>query len=102
MAKKFDLEGFAKDGTTVFRERGGERAMAAKPHKSGTPLKAGTGYGHLKPNAEGGVEIDVIVNPDGTVNKEDTPAFGTGPAKVATEAYRSGWDRVFGGDDSVN
>lgn len=102
MAKKFDLAGFAKDGTTVFNERGGERVIAAKPHKLGAPLTPGCGYGHLRANPEGGVEIEVHVNPDHTVNKDDTAAFGTGPAKVATVAYRSGWDRVFGGDNSVN
>ncbi len=101
--KNYHFEGLTDRGDAVLRECGTEKTIRARPHRPGTAIPMGTGYAVVSPLSDGRVEVDTQVNPDGTVTPDDAPVLsGSGPAKVASDDYRDGWDRIFGGNNSVN
>jgi hypothetical protein len=69
----------------VVREHDGQLSVGALcPHvEEGKPLLHGREYVHLEPRADGGYDVESLYG-------------GDGPAQVATESYRSGWDAIWG------
>jgi hypothetical protein len=69
----------------VMRERDGELSIGALcPHvEEGKPLAPGREYVHLEPREDGAFDVESLYG-------------GDGPAQVATESYRSGWDAIWG------
>jgi len=86
------------------------------PDASGSSLMLRHGHGHttvgtltpcrdgkpVHPEAE---LVNVEERPDGSLSCEtlwspdDAPSASTGPAKVTSPAYRSGWDAIWGTPD---
>jgi len=92
MKKKYHYEGRDDDGTDVFSECGSDRSLGLKSPEYGEPLQPGQAVVQVKPLADREhFEIDTIVEraEDGTIS---------GPAQVATEEYRNGWDATFGAE----
>jgi hypothetical protein len=87
-------------GTRVLRARPGRlEAGEVRPIKSGVPLIPGGDVVRLSPRAESPALFDVRVEcsipaeaPD---QKASAAAERSGPAQVATSAYRDSWERTF-------
>jgi hypothetical protein len=102
--KAFDvvlMHGATNDGagTRVLRARPGRlEAGEVRPIKSGTPLAPGGDVVRLSPRAESpalfDVHVECSVPVDGSGNRE-ADAGRSGPAQVATSAYRDSWERTF-------
>jgi hypothetical protein len=76
----------APDGhRLVARESEGEvRVGALCPHvEEGKPFLPGREYVHLEKRADGAYDCESLFG-------------GDGPAQVASESYRSGWDAIWG------
>src|SRR5512137_2075986 len=76
-----------------------------RPLKEGEPIMSG-GVFALKPRRDGtpicDVEpIDIPGQPEEAPCSCCQEGGQKGPARVATRAYRSGWDRIFGGKPEV-
>ncbi|MBI2395408.1 MAG: hypothetical protein HYV09_37915 [Deltaproteobacteria bacterium] len=84
-----------KKGLAVLRQRGEDAPVEAgvvRGVREGEPI---TGeLVNLKPTAEDPRVCDVEVLHDA---RPAAAAAHAGPARVASEAYRSGWDALFGG-----
>lgn len=83
-------------GRFVLRKRG-ERVEtgAIRPSEEGKPILGE--MVKLSPREEDGL-YDVEVLHDGRSGRTDAPATDpprSGPAQVATDAYRAGWSRLF-------
>ncbi|MGA2447202.1 MAG: hypothetical protein ABTD50_00845 [Polyangiaceae bacterium] len=103
--KAFDVvlvQGATDDGagSRVVRARPGRlEAGEVRPVKSGTPLAPGGEVVRLSPRAESAALFDVHV--EFTASAETPGQPGTdapgrsGPAQVATSAYRDSWERTF-------
>lgn len=86
MKPRYHYEGRDDAGKHVFTECGSDRVMVVTEAEHGKPLPPGRDLVCMKPcedkehyEAE---TVTVTVNTDG-------------PAQVASEEYRSGWDRIF-------
>lgn len=104
-ATEFDvvmLHGPTEDGagSKVVRARPGRlEAGEVRPMVEGKALVPGGEVVRLerRPDAKGlfDVHVDYKV-PEKTEAPEGPPSSRTGPAQVATRAYRDSWDRTFG------
>jgi len=86
-------------GSKVLRARPGRiEAGEVRPMAEGRPLAPGGEVVHLEQRTDAKGLFDVRVDykvPDATTTDvQSTPL--TGPAQVATRAYRDSWDRTFG------
>jgi len=61
------------------------------PHRDGDPIVPNTELLKIEKNPDGGLSCETIWSPD------DAPS--TGPTKVTSPAYRSGWDAIWGTPD---
>ena len=78
-------------GIAVLRQRSDDAPVEAglvRKVKDGEPIVGELVT--LKPTEEGSRLCDVEVHVD------NRPATAKGPAKVASDAYRSGWEALFG------
>jgi hypothetical protein len=86
------------EGARVLRARKGRvEAGEVRPLKEGRPLAAGGEVVRLEPRKDSPALYDVHV--EQTVPGSaaaPAPASRSGPAQVATHAYRESWDRTFG------
>lgn len=94
--KKFHYEGEDASGSVFLSEcTDDDRKVVVrldKP-KSGAPIPMGRELCRVKPDDSGHFEIDEsLAGP----LFEDNSSGGGGPAMVATNEYRDGWDRTFG------
>src|SRR5215472_3538324 len=84
------------EGARVLRARGGAvEAGEVRPLKEGRPLAAGGEVVRLERRADSPQLYDVKVE-HVVPAKAATVGSRTGPAQVATHAYRESWDRTFG------
>lgn len=83
--KKFHIVGKDESGNPVFEERGSKKpeVFSVAPMKEGRPIDPDVELVHLRPDGEG----HFTKCPLGTAR--------SGPAQVATDSYRSGWDATF-------
>jgi hypothetical protein len=84
-------------GARIVRARPGKlEAGEIRPVREGQPIHSGEII-TLKPREGMPRVCDVNV-----LHQVDAPkdVRGTGPAQVATRAYRDSWERIFGGDTS--
>ena len=88
------MTGVTKDGDyTYVRHRAnheGETGVLRIP-KEGKPLQNPIALKSV--NDQGLFEVEVLAGVSEPVSK--------GPAKVSTDEYRDGWDRIFGGKKTV-
>jgi hypothetical protein len=92
------------EGANVLRARPGRlEAGVMRPLRDGQPIASGGEVVRLARRAEAPFAYDVEssyqVPAPGTVPGAGAPASETslsGPAQVATEAYRTSWERTFG------
>jgi hypothetical protein len=95
------LRGATEDGegARVLRARRGRiEAGEVRPLREGRPLAVGGEVVRLEPRQETSALFDVHVEhvvtaPDGSPK---VSAERSGPAQVATSAYRESWERTFG------
>jgi len=93
--------GVDDEGDTVFEvDSEGDPSLKDKfikgrPAVPGKPILPGRQIGHLYSDVEGRLEIEPLDTDSKTIEFEDCTA-GKGPVKVASDAYRSGWDRIWG------
>lgn len=81
-------------GARVLRARPGRvDAGEVRPLQDGRPLTASGEIVRLEPRADAPAVYDVKV--EHAVGAPGRPA--SGPAQVATRAYRESWERTFGG-----
>lgn len=86
MKKKYHYNGRDTDtGADIFSECGGDEALLLGPAEHGKPLQPGQKFVQLK-RTDSHFEIESVIDSDGH----------EGPAQVATEKYRSGWEATFG------
>jgi hypothetical protein len=94
------VTGPTEDGAGVRVVRFREDAVSAgevRPLQEGKPLAEGAEIVRLKPRA--GTEVPAFDVE--RIYKREAPAQVTkGPAKVATAAYRSNWETIFGAPSS--
>jgi hypothetical protein len=84
-------------GARIVRARPGKlEAGEIRPVREGQPINAGE-LVTLKPREGTPNVCDVNVLHAAEPAKD---VRGTGPAQVATRAYRDSWERIFGGDSS--
>lgn len=86
-------------GARVLRARPGRlEAGEVRPLKDGRPLVAGE-IVRLERRSDNpqlhDVHVEHVIKPS-DVKATVSPADHSGPAQVATEAYRESWDRTFG------
>ncbi len=91
-------------GTKVLRARPGRlEAGEVRPMKSGAPLAPGGDVVRLSPRSESPALFDVHVEckvpEEAPAKAEGNPGGRTGPAQVATSAYRESWERIFRPDE---
>jgi hypothetical protein len=73
------------DGSNVFEDCKTGEIVSARPLESGKPILPGQHLATVTKDADGAhYAIDVV------------PLGHSGPAQVATESYRSGWEATFG------
>jgi hypothetical protein len=88
------------EGARVLRARKGRvEAGEVRPLKEGRPLAAGGEVVRLEPRKDAPALYDVHV--EHAVPESAPPSSRSGPAQVATLAYRESWDRTFGHGDKV-
>lgn len=75
----------------VVPEDGG-RPFSGRIPTRGEPLLPGQTLVALAHDDDGGVEYEPVVRMEANGNATSL----SGPAQVATEAYRQGWGRIFG------
>jgi hypothetical protein len=98
------LHGATEDGegAKVLRARSGRvEAGEVRPLREGRPLAAGGEVVRLEPRADASALFNVHVEHVVPAAKEPSPAR-SGPAQVATRAYRESWERTFGAGKSLN
>jgi hypothetical protein len=84
------------EGARVLRARRGRvEAGEVRPLKEGRPLTAGGEVVRLEQRADAPVLYDVHVEHAVPGTAADSGAR-SGPAQVATHAYRESWERTFG------
>jgi hypothetical protein len=82
------------EGAQVVRARPGRvEAGEVRPIKEGRPLSAGEVV-RLEPRQDAPALYDVHV--EHVVKPTDAKTAHNGPAQVATEEYRTSWERTFG------
>jgi len=95
------VTGPTEDGEGVRVVRFRDDAVSAgevRPMEEGKPLAEGAELVRLKPRA--GTEVPAF-DVERIYKREAAPARTTkGPAKVATPAYRSNWETIFGAASS--
>ena len=95
------MHGATEDGAgaKVLRARPGRvEAGEVRPVAEGRPLAPGGEVVRLERREDTPALFDVHVEykvPDKTAPSTDAPSM-TGPAQVATRAYRDSWERTFG------
>lgn len=87
-------------GTKVLRARPGRlEAGEVRPVKSGAPLAPGGDVVRLSSRPESpalfDVHVECSVPAEATHKDEGDTAGRSGPAQVATTAYRESWERTF-------
>ena len=88
------------EGARVLRARSGRiEAGEVRPLRDGRTLATGGEVVRLEPRTEAPALFDVHVEhvvgpPDGA--RKRSPVERSGPAQVATPAYRESWERTFG------
>jgi hypothetical protein len=88
------------EGARVLRARAGRiEAGEVRPLREGRPLATGGEVVRLEARKDAPALYDVhvehvVASPD--TPTEATPGERSGPAQVATPAYRESWDRTFG------
>ena len=93
--KKFHYQGEDDNGSVFLSEctDGDEAAVVRLDRpKSGVPIKLGAELCQVRPDKTGHLEIVDSLG-EGSVKYE---SVSDGPPMVASDAYRSGWDRTFG------
>jgi hypothetical protein len=100
------LRGATEDGegARVLRARSGRiEAGEVRPLREGRTLAAGGEVVRLEPRKETPALFDVHVehvvgaqDESGTQSRNRSPEERSGPAQVATRAYRESWERTFG------
>jgi hypothetical protein len=84
-------------GTKIVRARPGKlEAGEIRPVREGQPINAGEVV-TLKPREGAPRVCDVNVLHEAAAPQD---VRGTGPAQVATRAYRDAWERIFGGEET--
>jgi len=100
--KEFDvvmLHGTTDDGqgARVVRARPGRlEAGEVRPVREGRPLMASGEVVRLERREDAPALFDVHVQYKVPAMEEPALARGTGPAQIATPAYRDSWERTFG------
>jgi hypothetical protein len=88
------------EGARVLRARPGRLdAGEVRPMREGRPLGVGGEVVRLEPRVDAPALYDVQVEytvPSPSPDREAGPPVRTGPAQVATPAYRDNWDHTFG------
>lgn len=84
-------------GTTLKISDTGVDIGTLKPAVDGAPIPSGADYVHLTRCGEHLHGETLYSNS----NSSEKPVERSGPAKVATPAYRSGWDNIFGKSNTV-
>ncbi len=78
-------------GVQVLRKRQEEVTLAEiRPMKDGTPIQGEVVRLHPRREENNVFDVESVYVPPAA----EKPA-GTGPAKVASDSYREGWDRIF-------
>jgi hypothetical protein len=94
------------EGARVLRARSGRvEAGEVRPLREGRPLAAGGEVVRLEPRKDMPALFDVHVEhtiPASASEKADKDGTRSGPAQVATHAYRESWDRTFGPRKTLN
>jgi hypothetical protein len=88
-------------GVHVLRAREDRvEAGEMRPLKDGVPIGATTEVVKLSPRADAPNVCDVEVKVPAAARPEHhEPVRGKGPARVASQSYRQGWDEIFGKPD---
>jgi hypothetical protein len=90
------------EGARVLRARSGRvEAGEVRPLKEGRPLAAGGEVVRLEPRKDAPALYDVHVE-HAVSGAAAGDASRSGPAQVATHAYRESWDRTFGRRRELN
>ena len=83
--------GTTEDGTTVgFSENG--NCGELRPLQEGKPINGAVVKVSKDADVDGWREWETVYDPDGVGPGR------SGPAQVATDSYRTGYDRIFGGN----
>jgi len=87
--KKYHYEGRDDDGVDVFSECGTDKSLGLKIPKNGQLLQPGQAVVQVTKSDDKHFEIETVIAraEDGSVS---------GPAQVATDGYRNGWEATFG------
>ena len=83
-------------GLIVVRRTDGKESLCAiAPAVDGKPIAPGSQliYARQRPGTRM-ADVEVLYDPAASAAAE--PSGRSGPAKVATDAYRSGWDLIWG------
>ena len=92
--KKFHFTGNQEDGSAVFVECDKAKpsdellVVTAEKLEPGVPVRAGSRIANFQPMSDGHVTVTDLL--------DEVESSRGGPPKVATTAFRSGWDRTFG------
>jgi hypothetical protein len=82
--RRYHFVGHNEKGEAAFEECSTGKLLGVRPIVEGKPILPGTGLAMVYPDEDGDhVEMEDVIEPSG------------GPAQVATERYRRGWDRMF-------
>jgi hypothetical protein len=75
--------------TAIVRHQkdGSTRIGTFAPHPEGKPIPPNSEYVHLQQDSDGDWTCETLYAPGDDLR---------GPAKVSTDAYRSGWDTIWG------
>lgn len=101
---KFDLKlkGFDRQGNPIATTKIGDQEATCKVVKpeQGKPIpENGVLLAAVScPEHPGTLHGQVLSTPDDRCSASDVVSTRKGPAKVTTEGYRNGWDRVFSKD----
>jgi hypothetical protein len=99
------LHGATEDGegAKVLRARSGRvEAGEVRPLREGRPLGAGGEVVRLEARKEAPALFNVHVEHVVPGAKDEISPARSGPAQVATRAYRESWERTFGPGKSLN
>ncbi len=92
------MHGRTADGALQFLRKKGDELSAGelRPVEEGKPLRGN--LLRLRPRAESplvaDVEEEIVITAPGAADRSATER--TGPARVATDSYRKGWEGLWG------